>query len=102
MSVTVIAIFAALPHVDVHWQKALFASARFLQPVSELLVEGPRKAGGLVQISGYSNNDGPTCQRSFSPGAIGDFGKALRTLRRKQTIRRATDSNWTLPTAHFG
>jgi hypothetical protein len=41
---------------------------------------GPRvpKSGGIVRVTGYSDNDGPT-SRIVVTGAIGDFGKAVRT-----------------------
>jgi hypothetical protein len=39
---------------------------------------GTSKAGGLVQITAYSDNDGPTSTVVLT-GAIGDFGKAVRT-----------------------
>ena len=41
-------------------------------------------AGGPVQITGYSDNDGPTSTVILT-GAIGDFGNAVRT----GTIKRA-------------
>jgi hypothetical protein len=36
------------------------------------------KSGGIVRITGYSDNDGPT-SRVVVTGVIGDFGKAVRT-----------------------
>jgi len=35
-------------------------------------------SGGVVRITGYSDNDGPT-SRVVVTGVIGDFGKAVRT-----------------------
>jgi hypothetical protein len=35
-------------------------------------------SGGIVRITGYSDNDGPT-SRIVMTGVIGDFGKAVRT-----------------------
>jgi hypothetical protein len=42
--------------------------------------EGPQvpTSGGIVRITGYSDNDGPT-SRVVVTGVIGDFGKAVRT-----------------------
>jgi hypothetical protein len=36
------------------------------------------KSGGIVRITGYSDNDGPT-SRVVVTGVVGDFGKAVRT-----------------------
>jgi hypothetical protein len=36
------------------------------------------RSGGVVHITGYSDNDGPT-SRVVVTGVIGDFGKAFRT-----------------------
>ena len=39
---------------------------------------GTSKAGGLVQLTAYSDNDGPNSTAVLT-GAIGDYGKAVRT-----------------------
>jgi hypothetical protein len=51
---------------------------------------GPRvpKSGGIVRITGYSDNDGPT-SRVVVTGVIGDFGKAVRTA---PSASNATDN----------
>jgi hypothetical protein len=36
------------------------------------------KSGGIVRVTGYSDNDGPTSSVVVT-GVIGDFGKAVRT-----------------------
>ena len=39
---------------------------------------GKLKGSGLVEITAYSDNDGPTATTVLT-GAIGDYGKAVRT-----------------------
>lgn len=53
------------------------------------------KSGGVVRITAYSDNDGPT-SRVIVTGVIGDFGKALRTNSDKELDLQLTHGSFAL------
>jgi hypothetical protein len=48
---------------------------------------GASKAGGVVQLTAYQDNDGPN-SRVVLTGAIGDYGKAVRTYANGTTVQQ--------------
>jgi hypothetical protein len=52
-------------------------------------------SGGVVRVTGYSDNDGPT-SRVIVTGVIGDYGKALRTNSDKELDLQLTHGSFGL------
>lgn len=65
--------------------------------------EGPHvpKSGGLIRVTGYSDNDGPT-SKVVVTGVIGDFGKAVRIASQGSSNAQYNELDLQLTRGSFG